>query len=701
MLRLLAVLLSFGFALAGQGEGVTLTAQFPSGVRQVTVVCTTAGGREAARWKVDASSPTTKIVSEEPCRLSIAERDVWLEPVWLEPNASSATLVLHRAVPLRARLTEPAPRAVRIRLTRTDGSPGPVTVDETCAVREGQVDCVVPLGTFDVAVYAEGRVTQFLWNVAIREPAADLGTIRLVEGSSISGRVVANAMTDVEIGVTRVGTPDAARKTAPNAKGWFQLTGLIPGEYELRARGRDGWSSTAERVRVMPNGQVELRNALVLTAPRRIRVFAAPPKDPWGEPWRVRLSTAGEQGRVVAESAVDATGEWKSGALHGDDYTITVSSAQHGVWHDEHVALAATDREIGLVLTSYEVRGTIEKEDRGVGDAEGFIGGRFGAVRQRFATDAEGRFSTFVPSSVAHAGEWTVALDAPAANIHRVVKARPVLDEEGSRVSVSIRLPSRRIEGRVTRHDRSAAANATINVLDAAAQTSVQQIRAADDGHFAIEGLDAGRYFVTAAAYLAESETQEIAIAADDRATPPIHLVLQPNAVLHGRVTSPFGPVPGAVVLAIPSGVSWTTVTQRATEADGSFVTKLPPGTAAADLIVVAPGFPAAIHHVFVDGRAIEIAVSPNGGGALRLTVPVLTDAVAESLFLTRNDARVGVVFLLSTGAAKIVQQSGAEVTIEVPSVEQGTYTLCLGAQCRSSYVAPRAERALRVALAP
>ncbi|HYI10941.1 MAG TPA: carboxypeptidase-like regulatory domain-containing protein [Thermoanaerobaculia bacterium] len=686
--------------------------------RELAVSCVTADGSPVAQWSGSTTEKTrVDLPPGEPCRVVAVDRAIWLEPAWIVPGSAEVHLTAFAARPVSGRVREPWPKSIRLRMTRTDPASGPASapasVDETCPFREGKFTCVAPIGVYDIAIHAPGRITEYLWAVNLAAGNGDLGTFRFREGASISGALrFADATPPdwkrVEVSATPSGVPgDTAplvQKTRPNARGWFQIPGIAPGEYLIRARDERGAASTAERVRVSPNGQVELHDPLVLTPPRTIRARIAPPRDPWGNPWEVALyapSPAGP-GAILARSAVNAEGEWISDPLHAAEYAIAIDAPGHGTWHSERLQLYGGDVELHRDLTSYEVLGTVTLGERGVAGATGSIGGKHGAIRQEFTTGADGEAVTHVPAKVAHAKEWQVEIAAPQDAIHRVVTIEPEVDEETRRVTFTIRLPARSLVGRVVKEDGAAAANARIHVSDAAAPSSMQQLRADAEGRFRLDGLAPGSYTVSAHGYLMESETRDVVVAADGE-IPPLHLTLKASGMLRGRVLSQSGPVPGAVILPVPSGVDWTLVTHARTQADGSFMARLPPGAPAADVIVAAPGFPLEIHRVLLDGRAIEVTVHQQGG-ALRLTVPPLTDAIAAALVLSRNDASVGVVFLLGLdGGGRIAAEHAEGVEILIPSIDYGTYTLCLVAasagprRCDSGFLAPGGE--LKLAL--
>jgi len=184
------------------------------------------------------------------------------------------------------------PLEVFVRLWNAPKSPsGQPTLDEEifpCHLKKTALSCTVPAGTWDLAVRARGHVSQFRWGVCV--PARDtlrLGTLRFVPGASVIGWL----RSDVE-GVTldrctvrllpyRSGPLDAAStsrmahrglSTRPNGRGFFQLAGVQPGRYVLRAEAPGCAPAQAGPFDVVAGAESELREPLVLEEPASLLV---------------------------------------------------------------------------------------------------------------------------------------------------------------------------------------------------------------------------------------------------------------------------------------------------------------------------------------------------------------------------------------------------------------------------------------------
>lgn len=91
-----------------------------------------------------------------------------------------------------------------------------------------------------------------------------------------------------------------------------------------------------------------------------------------------------------------------------------------------------------------------------------------------------------------------------------------------------------------------------------------------------------------------EAAAPELALELREEGSPyEYELRLGPYRLVDGELRSPFGPVPGALVTALPlaSGQPWTFPVQARTDVQGRFELRVPPGSQELLIRALPPGF--------------------------------------------------------------------------------------------------------------
>jgi hypothetical protein len=450
---------------AEQGEAVrrvSVTVRIVGGASKVRAELTArpAGGvAEAPRLEgfdvIGGSSPVELSLSPgRSWKIQASAPGFWSPETVLGPASDSALeLTLWPAVQVRGVLHIPsaakAPERLDVELLKAPGAADvgqpqpPVSVG--CHVEKLRVTlCSVPVGRWNLRVQAPGFAPHFLWNRTVKPAKGlDLGDLALRPGGSIFGQVTTSEgpadrrRASVEIqpltdpGLTSdeetQGLKQKGSETLINAWGYFQLEGVAPGSYQVRAS-QPGFSPAVRSPVVVKRGTVtELEDPLVLSRPLRLSVTIDPPEAPYQKPWRLRVhrSRGSELMDQVAEGATDPTGYWRSSPLPAGPYRLEVLDGQGNRVAWRKVDLETGSQEVDLELPLIWLQGKVVLGDDPL-EAHLWFGGIGGTESVEADSDDSGEFLAILP----HDGTWTVDVQAdsprgPAAACRWTSSLRP------------------------------------------------------------------------------------------------------------------------------------------------------------------------------------------------------------------------------------------------------------------------------------
>ncbi|HEX2121604.1 MAG TPA: carboxypeptidase-like regulatory domain-containing protein, partial [Thermoanaerobaculia bacterium] len=449
----------------------------------------------------------------------------------------------------------------------------------------------------------------YLWNAA---PDGTPIAIALERGSSISGWLAADDA-PLETAIVDV-VPEAfaggrgaderlafrSRSVKPNARGFFQLTGVAPGEYVVTARMSGRSPATVSRVRVAEGREIALADPLLLEPLARVEVAISPPVDPAGKPWHVALHARQFADRSLVPAGrgtVRREGAWTSDALPRGSYRIAIRDAAGATWHRQPVELEAVDARIDVTLASVPVEGIIRAGTRPL-EAELRFESEQAAVEMH--SDEEGLFFGSLPRD----GEWRVRI-SPARSRQRIHDVQVNVRRDAE---LAVDLAGETIEGVVIDEAGNPVANAQVQALR---RGRMESHGGTDDaGRFAFIGLKPGELSLYAQSRSGESAPVPVT-GAD-----PVTLVVRARTAVSGTLTDASGsPVAGALLRYVGAAGK---LSDTATGPNGEFQFDAPPGVEAIDMVVVAPGLPVKL--VRIDPRRSPVRLSFTGSaGVLRV----------------------------------------------------------------------------------
>lgn len=588
--------------------------------------------------------------------------------------ADSVVLPLWPAGVLRGTVKSAVP-SFALQFAAVDGV-GP-SGQADCAMDGQTWACTLPLGRHDLRFSAAGFAPEYRFGVAV--PGAQQMPIQFTAGASLSGRVeavrgVEVPLEDLQIRLTPMGgKAEQQYTTTANAKGFFQLKGLAPGEYTITAL-RSGLVAQRRGVAIKSGLAAQLQAPLLLDRPKRLSVTILPILDPEMRPWIVALHAYGPEHRqsdLLTQSAATGGGEWTAPALLAGDYAVEIRRANGQSWKWQDVAIGDADVELPLAVLGERVTGTITLGERPLAAKLSF-GDEHGSS---LLSDDGGRFEGEIPPD--EGDERLVFIESKSAQIVRTVRVKLERTESGPRRAI-IRLAATTLFGRVTREDGSPASDAIVTVD---ARGNLQQVMAQADGAFQLQGLEPGESRVLAETASARSERMPVRLVEEEPTE--LNLVVRDQLAVRGRVLMSGAPVIGASVHAMPD-VPWAPFMPHATTADGGeFDLQLPPRTTAYDLVMVHPAFDTVLTRVPAQPNVSRQIVATQIGGTLTV------DAPAPGHLLVRHAG--GQCWLAWLANLPGSGGSVGSSRIVVPRLEPGEYTVCSSAtqRCAAGQLPP------------
>lgn len=662
----------------------------------------------------------------------------WAAPAAITPGAVAepVAMTVWPLVPVTGRVKVPdrekPPASLRIRFQgsgeverrRIGGESSPVFTmvlqekdprgEVVCPVDENVFACRAPADTLDLRLQAGGFASVLLWRRELKVGVeTDLGTITLVPGGSLLGRVatVEGPADPDSCTITLVPAPAqepvpptaeelaarAARRrqTRPDQHGTFIFDGLPSGNYLVEA-GQPGFVRTsAGPLPVFEREETELQRGIVLERPVDLHIQVSPPAAPDGASWR--LSGTPLEGAAVPEPLFHVTAN--------PDGTVTVPGLPPGRMevsvhherasvHRREFELVASSPYLFLEVSQVEVCGTVlEGEEPIPGEVYfGGVGAREGAY---FEADEEGRFQGVVP----RAGEWNVRVINHELDIDAVVRGVEVRERSGRCDEVELQIPGARVHGTVVDEHSQPVSGALVFLLDEGKERLAR--RTSDrDGAFSFRGVTPGQALAWAELNEPEpprkSPNQPVTVPEEGEVGPVI-LRIAAGREVTGIVLGDGNPVAGARVTFVTKwwdliGVeSDTTGTDRA----GRFSVRVPAGATQA-LVTVAP-LPYALTVRVVELPEAGDIILPVTAAGGTLEVAVLEPAGADpppegrpqSWWLLWVDGLpVGPNELAGWARQFGIPPGSLNSGASIPQVAPGTYRACLFHRPEETYAA-------------
>jgi len=461
--------------------------------------------------------------------------------------------------------------------------------EQSCSVVDNRWSCAVPATTLDLRLAAGDFIPAYFWNVHTATPA-DLGTVMLTRGASVSGRVQAadSQLKGVKVSLRLASdavTPSLNKFDAiPNARGFFQFRGIPRGVYRVEASRPGASTARVSGIGVTQGREYAIDRPLLIQPLVTFDLLISPPVQPGGErPWIVTLDRLEPSGTTdsVTSSAASLIGEWTIRNLPDGDYSIGVKNSDGAVFLRRRIHVEPSMAPVFVSLDLVPIRGRVHMGDKGIRAAV-LLRGREADTSSsvRFKTNADGEFEGTVP----HEGRWQVALDLE--NGGRQIR-RPDVTIARSDVGptrLDFDLPDGRVHGIVVDSEHNPAVAFVSVTRD---QRLVAEVKTEVDGSFDFVALDQGDVIVEARSEEGASGTMTVRA---DRDAAPFEVVLHKKRKLIGRIETRAGyPIAGALLHY--AGDAFTDVRRTFSDPEGKVLIEIPDATTTLTVSALAPGF--------------------------------------------------------------------------------------------------------------
>lgn len=607
-------------------------------------------------------------------------------------EARQATLQIRPLVPLAGRVVADGGVSIEGRETlvlwRT---PGSTDSWQSVKVRVsgGRVEAEIPAGTWDLAMKVRGCASHRRERAPVApDSRLDLGTVRVVPGASLVGRVArrdgdANlGPKEVRITLTPAGevpgrsaVGDAislGRETRPTPFGEFQFAGLTPGHYNLRLFA-SGFAREDRPVSISPDLETELRDRILLARPASLQVDLSPGVDSQGSPWVVELRESGEGGWLPdAGMTRKSTAGMASfdGLRLGGDYVAVIRTGSGDSWRMQAVTMTGPRTKLSVRLDGVAVVGRLTLGSEPLAASLAF-GGRMAAPSIRAKSGEDGEFRANLP----HAGRWAVDVNATAPRVSRSVAVDVPKAEGGEPSRILVEIPSTRLRVLVV-DARGAPVTRHCLVRLESVLTHESLDEETSTGELETVGLEPGQWIVYAESYRAVSDRRTVTI--EKEGEQELTLTLAEKRMVKGVVVSSLGmPVPYSRLQMLRWDTKLDTFPAPVTaDALGRFQLQVPTDVARVGVFVHAPGH--AVTSVVLntsEAGTIAVEVPPTGG---RVAFSFDSKAYPPPRMPWISDGTLTFwAFLLTTSPETRVERRGDRTFVEIPSYRPGPFGVC------------------------
>jgi len=535
-----------------------------------------------------------------------------------------------------------------------------------------------------------GFIAHDRWRAAVPVgKSLDLGTVVLKPGASVAGWAeVEGGPLDADSCVARLaplqaagGSPATALQVNATAlvakvgkEGFFQLTGVAPGRYQLVVEQPGFAPATLSPLEVFARKETFIDRPIVLRRPLQLELQVSPPVDWLGKSWKLEVHRASELSSGFREVFSGRADEHGLVVVPGQSPGRFLVNVADSLGNRLYAALdlkidspAEAKQTLEIKRITLQGKLSLGKEPLA---ATLWFGSHSGIVAVKMEADRDGHFQGVLP----RAGLWELEIAAQDPKVHARTKVDVTAAASG-RSSIDVDLPNTHLFGRVLEDETGApVAGAEVSVVSEQAN---DLLITDPEGRFDTRGLATGLSQMGARSGSRTSDRM-IVLLGESQDVGPMELRLKRSKALAGKVTSSRGPVAGAWVEVLPLRPEPLFGDSARTGPDGSFTTEIPGKTEMATVIVSAPGAALQAFVVPTGPDSPTLQVSEDSGN-LEVVVPWnLQELQAQNLSVSilQNGLVLPSATLFRWASSHGGQSSGSPYRF--PALAPGNYTVCV-----------------------
>ena len=388
----------------------------------------------------------------------------------------------------------------------------PQRFSAACEANETRWSCRMPAGRLELRLELEHHAPRYISLTLEPGETRDFGVVRFEPGGSVAGRITPaerHEETVVELKRESEGPSSIPTTKQPfrrvvlrkSSDGFFQFTGVSPGNYHLTAS-RPGWSSAdVKALRLDRDTEIFLEAPVMLKRRSVIDVFISPPLSLDGEPWIVRLDqgTGLAPDKPLAESAASFSGEWRNEVPAPGKYALSVIDRSGARFLQVTVEASMQPSARFLTIDKIHVRGVVMLGAMPFPSRLIFTDNE-GSANITLRTGTTGTFDGILP----HDGQWNVQVwNVTDTYYIRAVEVKLKRAPDQDLAEVVVELPGGKAKGLVTDETGKPGKG---DVMIFQGGRIVADALVMPDGSFEVSGLDPGQTRLQAYARSAESE---------------------------------------------------------------------------------------------------------------------------------------------------------------------------------------------------
>lgn len=554
-------------------------------------------------------------------------------------------------------------------------------------------ECSVPRGTRDFRLNLGSKAVAplYFWGLELTKKPFELEKIRFTPGGSLTGWVAGASLPDssslgVQLLEAAAGEPIGRAELAEverrllsastgsvDTRGFFQVTGVPAGRYELRVSAEDFAEVKRYPIEIASGEETHLQEPMELEPMGSLSLTVEPAFSPLGEPWEIHLMTPGKRvSRNPTFGKTDFGGHWAREDIEPGPYRLMLFNRDAmGMtrWHMEEIEVEPGENLRWIEVPIVPIEGTLIVDDGGAPGTVWF-GGRSGATSVRFEADGDGVFRGGLPRG----GLWELEVRPEDRKSVQSLEPMEITQRaDGQPVRLVLELPDTRVEGRVVSVDGQALPSMSVRGLSFQHHQMTVSTLSDREGRFSFEGLRTGPTWFLATGEEGTSESSLVEVTAGEFGA-SFDLVVHPRSSRDFQLTLQGHPVAGAEIWYQPTSTLPQASRRLLSGADGRFTLDLPENNPRVDLLILPNSGALKLARIPLDPNPDHVhqVQLQSDGGVLQLDIP---ENRSRNVRLFKDNVAFSSLSGVRRWAGRLT--GGTSNPFVFPLVEPGNYVLC------------------------